>query len=131
MKTDTDPAQAQNITVPSAGTGGVSSSPGNGNTPNKVLLGASCTIEDVAQLRTDLSAHLAANRPIIIDASQLERIDTAGVQLLAAFAIDCLEQGIAFAWKQRPAVLEEAIRLLGLGALMESPGAVFDPEETS
>lgn len=130
MKTETDPAPVQNISVPVGGDG-VASSPGKGNTPSKVLLGVSCTIEDVAQLRTDLSAHLAANKPIIIDASRLERIDTAGVQLLAAFAIDCLEQGIAFAWKQRPAVLEEAIRLLGLIALMESPGAVFDPEEVS
>jgi anti-anti-sigma regulatory factor len=130
MKTETDPAPAQDIAAPAAREG-VASSPGSGNTPGKVLLGTSCTIEDVAQLRTDLSAHLAANKPIIIDASRLERIDAAGVQLLAAFAIDCLEQGIAFAWKQRPAVLEEAIRLLGLAALMESPGAVFDPEEAS
>lgn len=99
--------------------------------PHKVVLGPSCTIEDVARLRNDLIAHVAANKPILIDASRLERIDTAGVQLLAAFAIDCLEQGTAFAWKQRPAVLEEAIRLLGLGALMESPGAVFDAGEAT
>lgn len=101
-----------------------------GDNPRKVLLGSSCTIEDVAQLRDVLSGHLAANVPIIIDASRLDRIDTAGMQLLAAFSIDCLERGIAFAWTQRPAVLEEAIHLLGLGALMESPGAVFTAEET-
>lgn len=99
--------------------------------PSKVVLGASCTIEDVAQLRNDLIAHLAANKPIIIDATRVERIDAAGAQLLVAFAIDCLVQGVAFAWKQRPAALDEAIRLLGLGALMESPGAVFDVEGAS
>lgn len=96
--------------------------------PRRVVLGNSCTIEDVAQLRTDLIEHLETNRPVIIDATRLERIDTAGAQLLAAFAIDCLERGTAFAWKPRPAVLEEAIRLLGLGALMESPGEVLDIE---
>ncbi|MCC6207484.1 MAG: STAS domain-containing protein [Gammaproteobacteria bacterium] len=102
-----------------------------GNGPHRVVLGASCTIEDVAQMRGDLAAPLATGRPIIIDASRLERVDTAGTQLLAAFCIDCLEQGIVFAWKQQPPVLEEAIRLLGLGALMESPGAVFDTEGVS
>ena len=98
---------------------------------SKDVLGASCTIEDVAQLRNDLIAYLAANKPIIIDATRVERIDAAGAQLLVAFAIDCLVQGVAFAWKQRPAALDEAIRLLGLGALMESPGAVFDVEGAS
>lgn len=130
MKTEDTTAKEQGAAVDSsAGKDGASAAPANA--PRKVLLGTSCTIEDVAQLRIDLSAHLAANKPIIIDASRLERIDTAGVQLLAAFAIDCLEQGIAFAWRQRPAVLEEAIRLLGLGALMESPSAVFDTEGAS
>ncbi|MCC6302163.1 MAG: STAS domain-containing protein [Gammaproteobacteria bacterium] len=102
--------------------------PAAANAPRRVVLGTSCTIEDVAQLRTDLIGHLEANRPMIIDATRLERIDTAGAQLLAAFAIDCLERGTAFAWKPRPAALEEAIRLLGLGALMQSPGAVLDIE---
>lgn len=111
---------------PASGQGGTHAAPVTGAVPRKIVLGASCTIEDVAQLRTVLIDHLSANAPVIIDTSRLERIDTAGVQLLAAFAIDCLERGTAFAWRQRPAILEEAIRLLGLGALMESPGAVFD-----
>jgi anti-anti-sigma regulatory factor len=127
MKTEGTPAQG---TAP-ATSAGKNATPTAGNAPRKVVLGVSCTIEDVAELRVDLIAHLAANKPIIIDATRLERIDTAGVQLLAAFAIDCLELGTLFAWKQRPAVLDEAIRLLGLGALMESPGAVFDIEEAS
>jgi anti-anti-sigma regulatory factor len=125
MKTEDSPARGQG-TAPAASDDKGTASPTTGTVPRKIALGASCTIEDVALLRTELIDHLTANTPVIIDASRLERIDTAGVQLLAAFAIDCLERGTAFAWKQRPAVLEEAIRLLGLGALMESPGAVFD-----
>lgn len=130
MKTEDTSAQGQG-SIPAAAARDGTSTAATGNAPHKILLGASCTIEDVAQLRSDLVTHLAANKPMIIDASRLERIDTAGVQLLAAFCIDCLEQGIVFAWKQRPAMLDEAIRLLGLGALMESPGAVFDTEGTS
>jgi len=127
MKTDDTPASGQGG-VPGPATGKDGASAVAANAPHRVVLGPSCTIEDVAQLRSDLAAPLATGKPVIIDASRLERIDTAGLQLLAAFCIDCLEQGIVFAWKQQPPVLEEAIRLLGLGALMESPGAVFDTE---
>jgi anti-anti-sigma regulatory factor len=130
MKPEDEPPQDQRC-APSACNASESSPPTAGAVPRKVVLGASCTIEDVAQVRSELINHLSASTPIIIDASRLERIDTAGVQLLAAFAIDCLEQGIAFAWKERPAALEEAIRLLGLGALMESPCAVFEAEGAS
>ena len=130
MKTDETPVSGQGgDAAPPAGKDGASAVAGNA--PHRVVLGHSCTIDDVAQLRSELSAPLATSKPIIIDASRLERIDTAGLQLLAAFCIDCLERGIVFAWKQRPPVLEEAIHLLGLAALMESPGAVFDTEGAS
>ena len=52
----------------------------------------------------------------------MQHVDTAGVQLVVAFALDCLERGISYAWKGRSPVLDEAIRVLGVGALLESPG---------
>jgi hypothetical protein len=48
-------------------------------------------------------------------------VDAAGVQLLVAFALDCLERGVAYSWKARSAALDEAIRVLGVAALIESP----------
>jgi anti-anti-sigma regulatory factor len=58
-----------------------------------------------------------------LDGSAVEQIDTAGVQLVVAFALDCLERSIHYAWTGRSPALEEAIRTLGVGALLESPGS--------
>jgi hypothetical protein len=44
------------------------------------------------------------------------------VQLVVAFALDCLERGVHYEWTGRSAALEQAIRTLGVGALLESPG---------
>jgi len=52
----------------------------------------------------------------------VREIDTAGVQLVVAFALDCLERGIAYSWKSRSPALDEAVRVLGVAALLESPG---------
>jgi hypothetical protein len=51
----------------------------------------------------------------------VQQVDTAGVQLVVAFALDCLERGIHYVWTGRSAPLEEAIATLGVGALLESP----------
>jgi hypothetical protein len=45
-----------------------------------------------------------------------------GIQLLVAFALDCLERNLVFAWSGRSAALEQAIALLGVGPLLEGPG---------
>jgi anti-anti-sigma regulatory factor len=52
----------------------------------------------------------------------VERIDAAGVQLIVAFALDCLERGLGYVWRGRSEALEQAIELLSVDALLESPG---------
>lgn len=89
----------------------------------KVVLGASCTIHEAPALRSHLITQASHPGPYEIDGRAVEQIDTAGVQLVVAFALDCLERGIHYAWTGRSAALDEAIRTLGVGALLESPGA--------
>jgi len=59
--------------------------------------------------------------PYEIDGASVELIDTAGVQLIVAFALDCLEKGVAYKWTGRSATLEKAIELLGVSPLLEYP----------
>jgi anti-anti-sigma regulatory factor len=89
----------------------------------RVVLGTACTIHEAQALRAHLLELAAHPGPYEIDGGGVEQIDTAGVQLVVAFALDCLERNVAYAWKARSPVLEEAIRVLGVGALLESPGA--------
>jgi phospholipid transport system transporter-binding protein len=87
----------------------------------RIVLGASCTIHEAQELRTHLLAQAELPGPYEIDGSGVQQIDTAGVQLVVAFALDCLERNIGYAWKGRSPALDEAIRVLGVGALLESP----------
>jgi len=90
--------------------------------PGRVVLGGSCTIHEAAALKAHMLEQFARPAPCEIDGSSVERLDTAGVQLIVAFALDCLERNLSYAWKGRSAVLEQAIAQLGVGALLDSPG---------
>lgn len=89
----------------------------------KVVLGASCTIHEAPALRSHLIAQASHPGPYELDGTGVQQIDTAGVQLVVAFALDCLEKGVHYQWTGRSPQLEEAIRTLGVSALLESPGA--------
>lgn len=91
-----------------------------------VVLGTACTIHEAQALRAHLLETAVHPGPYEIDGGSVQHIDTAGVQLVVAFALDCLERNIHYVWKARSPVLDEAIRVLGVGALLESPGAPPD-----
>jgi phospholipid transport system transporter-binding protein len=93
------------------------------NSQGRIVLGATCTIHEAPALRAHLLEQTAHPGPYEIDGAAVQQIDTAGVQLVVAFALDCLEKGIHYVWTGRSPVLDEAIRTLGVGALLESPGA--------
>lgn len=88
----------------------------------RIVLGPSCTIHEAAVLRAHLLEQAALPGPYQIDGNAVEQIDTAGLQLVVAFALDCLERGVHYDWTGRSATLELAIQTLGVGALLESPG---------
>ena len=43
------------------------------------------------------------------------------MQLIVAFALDCLEKGVAYKWTGRSSRSTAAIDMLGVGALLEYP----------
>jgi anti-anti-sigma regulatory factor len=84
-------------------------------------LGAACTIHEAHQLQAQLLSAAGHPGPYEIDAGGVLLVDTAGVQLLVAFALDCMERNVSYSWKARSTALDEAIQLLGVSALLESP----------
>ena len=87
----------------------------------RVVLGIPCTIQEAAAVRAHLLAQAAQPGPYEIDGASVEHVDTAGVQLIVAFALDCLERGVAYKWIGRSPTLEKAIDLLGVSPLLEYP----------
>ena len=93
----------------------------------RVVLGGSCTIHEGAAIKAHMLEQFARPGPYEIDGSAVSRVDAAGVQLIVAFALDCLERGLEYVWIGRSPALEQAIELLSVGALLESPGAAMTP----
>lgn len=81
-------------------------------------------IRIVNGLKTKLSRYLEANRPVILDASKLEKIDTSVMQLLTAFCRSANNRGIDVKWKNpndrllRAAELLDLSRPLGLESIV-------------
>jgi phospholipid transport system transporter-binding protein len=87
--------------------------------PDAVLrLPPQCTIRDAAQLLGQLLLHIEQSSPVYIDAAQVERVDTAALQLLVAFLRDRKAEQRAVVWLDCSDALARAARALGLaGAL--------------
>jgi ABC-type transporter Mla MlaB component len=79
-----------------------------------VALPAECLIASAAELRTTLLSRLSDAANVRIDASAVQRIDTASLQVLAAFARDRRADGLAIEWLEVPACLTDAAALLDL-----------------
>jgi len=79
-----------------------------------VALTAECAIASAAALRASLLKRLTDAGNVQIDASAVQRIDTASLQVLAAFARDRRAGGLAVEWLDVPACLTEAASLLDL-----------------
>ncbi len=87
---------------------------GRAAVPGPVALPAECLIASAAELRTTLLNRLSDSGNVRIDASAVERIDTASLQVLAAFARDRRADGLAVEWLDVPACLTDAAALLDL-----------------
>ncbi|ASP39327.1 hypothetical protein CHH28_11850 [Bacterioplanes sanyensis] len=80
----------------------------------QIQLGNELTIYTAAEQR-ELYLPLPADcRSLVVDASQLQEIDGAGVQLLLCIAKECHEHDIHCQLKQPPQALQEVVELLRL-----------------
>ena len=74
----------------------------------------SMEIMDAADLRRSLSDVLADGRPVVLDAGEVERVDTASLQVFAAFVRDARARGIRVEWRAPSDAMREAVQLLAL-----------------
>lgn len=76
-------------------------------------------IAAVSELKQTLSASLATARELVLDASAVEHVDCAGMQLLLAFRLAARQQGYTVRWANMPARLTDAAALLGMSVALE------------
>lgn len=77
---------------------------------------------EAEDLKAGLLRLLDDSRAVVLDVSALQRIDTAGLQLLAAFVRDRRTAGYRVEWRGRAPALESAAGLLGLRRMLDLPG---------
>ncbi len=71
-------------------------------------------LETIESLQAALTKHLSSRSAIELDAAAVETIDTAAIQLLAAFAGKVEDSGQTIRWLNTPEVVRTSARLLGL-----------------
>jgi ABC-type transporter Mla MlaB component len=90
--------------------------------PNLVLE-AGCTLRDGIDMQFLLLAADCSSKKVLVDGSQVERIDTAGVQLLVAFASGLSKAGKTLEWSGASDLLLRSCRRLGVDGLLALPAA--------
>lgn len=83
-----------------------------------VALPAQLDIANAGELKQLLTDAFATQAPLQLDASAVERVDTAGMQLLLAFCSTAQAQGRPAEWKKTSPQLHDAARLLGMAAAL-------------
>lgn len=82
---------------------------------NTILFDPSLDIAGAAQLQQQLNGVLLSKTPVALDAANVERVDTAALQVLTAFFKDAEAANLTVQWQHASEALTNAARLLGLG----------------
>ena len=83
-----------------------------------LALPAECTLAEAEGLKLRLTSLLRESQPVTLELTDVRRIDTASMQLLAAFVRDRGASNRPVRIESASAAFVEAARLLGLSALL-------------
>ncbi|NNJ92967.1 MAG: STAS domain-containing protein [Gammaproteobacteria bacterium] len=81
-------------------------------------LGSDLTIADVEAKKIELTHILADALPVKLNAEELEQIDGAGLQLLAALFKNAAKNNLEITWVKVSSTLMDAVKLVGLLELL-------------
>jgi ABC-type transporter Mla MlaB component len=86
-----------------------------------LTLAAECMVSDAVTLKGQLAGLLDEPLPVTLDVTALQRIDTAGLQVITAFVRERAGNGRPVEWQGTAPVLTTAAQLLGLTSLLGLP----------
>jgi len=92
---------------------------------------AECTVADASSLKTGLAKLLEDSGTVTVDISAVQRVDTAGLQVIAAFVRERASNGRQVQWRGNAPALSAAAQLLGLDALLKLPTPAAQAAETA
>jgi anti-anti-sigma regulatory factor len=91
-----------------------------------------CCVDAIGERKSELAEALQADADVALDLRALSRIDTAGLQLLAAFVLELGQRGHVVHWRGVSNIVIEGARVTGLGGLLGLPPTAADtaPDRT-
>jgi len=89
------------------------------DTINDIEFGDNLSIAQVGVLYPQLLTSFADEQAINLDLSQIERVDTAAIQLLYSFQRDASAQGLVIIWSNPSKVFCDAVDILGIPAFYQ------------
>jgi ABC-type transporter Mla MlaB component len=84
-------------------------------------LASECTVADASSLKSSLAKLLDDSGVVTLDVGALQRIDTAGLQVIATFVRERESHGREVQWLGTAQALSNAAQLLGLSSLLKLP----------
>jgi len=79
-----------------------------------VILDASIAIDGVADLKERLLQAMDGAEVVLVDASEVQRVDTSAIQALCALRKELAESGAALEWRAPSPALTDGAHRLGL-----------------
>lgn len=89
--------------------------------PKRLTWQGECCIDAIQERKSELAEALSSHTDVELDLSALSRIDSAGLQLLAAFVLELGQKGHVVHWRGVSNIVIEGARVTGLGALLGLP----------
>jgi ABC-type transporter Mla MlaB component len=80
---------------------------------------AECTVADASTLKAGLAKLLDDSGVVTLDVSAVQRIDTAGLQVIATFVRERESHGRQVEWRGTAPALTAAAKLLGLSSFLK------------
>jgi ABC-type transporter Mla MlaB component len=115
------PAGTKSNGTKSAGPGNRKAAPQTEPASSTLALAAECTVSGALSLKERLAGLLDEPQAVTLDISALQRIDTAGMQVITAFVRERADHGRPVEWRGTAPVLATAAHLLGLTSLLKLP----------
>jgi anti-anti-sigma regulatory factor len=84
-----------------------------------IELPARLTIAQSVELHRTLAKVLASGKPLWLDGSRVEEIDTAILQLLTSAWTDAAKRGVACKWLGTSAALRNSATLIGVSEILQ------------
>ena len=95
--------------------------PGREPSDGVFKLPAECVVSGAGSLKADLARIIGCAEPVTLDAEQVQRIDTAALQVVASFVQERDKDGHATVWMGGAQALVSAAKLLGLSEILRLP----------